>query len=408
MNVRLFFIYKLIKDLVPIYPVYLLLFESKGLTLAQISLLLAIWSVAVVLLEVPSGILADHWNRKNMILIGGLCKVGCYIFWFFSEGFVLYALGFILWGISESFCSGSEEALLYDNLKLQGQEESFDKVYGKGNFYASIGVALSCLIGGFLSVLITFKGVLLLSVFSVLISTFFASKLKEVNYFKIQQDENREKDSFRLFATMVDAVTLCIKNRLLLIVILMLVLVIGTAGILDEYDSLIAKSYGLNLELIGVWICIRYILEAIGGRFAYLYKKLFIKIGIKKEFYSIFLLCIFAGICLAISVSIHSIALVPLYGLFYMFMASAGILQEEYIQKRIDEQGRSTVHSIISLLHNLYGITFFSVFALVISGSSIQLTILMIALYIIILSVVLGLMHRLITKKDIGISVGTH
>ncbi len=399
MNAKLFFIYKLLKDLVPIYPVYLLLFESKGLSLSQISLLLAIWSIAVVLLEVPTGILADYWNRKNMILIGGLCKAACYIIWFFSEGFVLYALGFILWGISGSFCSGSEEALLFDNLKLHGQEESFDRVYGKGNFYANLGVALSCLMGGFLSSLITFKGVLILSALFVLISTFFASKLKEVNYFRIQKDENQGKDSSRPLATIIDAAAFCVKNKLLLTVVLMLVLVIGTAGIIDEYDSLIAQSYGLNIELIGVWISIRYALEALGGRFAYRYKQLFLKIGIKKEFYSIFLLCFFAGICLAVSISIHSIALVPLYGLFFMFMASAGVLQEEYLQKRIEEQGRSTVHSIISLLHNLYGIAFFSVFALVISGSSIQLTITIIAFYIVILSVVLCLKYWGITKN---------
>ena len=398
MNAKLFFIYKLLKDLVPIYPVYLLLFESKGLSLSQISLLLAIWSIAVVLLEVPTGILADHWNRKNMILIGGLCKAACYIIWFFSEGFGLYALGFILWGISGSFCSGSEEALLFDNLKLHGQEESFDRIYGKGNFYANIGVALSCLMGGFLTSLITFKGVLFLSALFVLISTFFASKLKEANYFRIQKDENQGKDSSRPLATIIDAAAFCVKNKLLLTVVLMLVLVIGTADIIDEYDSLIAQSYGFNIKLIGVWISIRYALEALGGRFAYRYKQLFLKIGIKKEFYSIFLLCFFAGICLTVSISIHSIALVPLYGLFFMFMASAGVLQEEYLQKRIEEQGRSTVHSIISLLHNLYGIAFFSVFALVISGLSIQLTITIIAFYIVILSVVLCLKHWRITK----------
>ena len=397
MNVRLFFIYKLLKDLVPIYPVYLLLFESKGLSLAQVSLLLAIWSVPVVLLEVPTGILADHWNRKKMILIGGLCKTACYIIWFFSEGFALFALGFILWGISESFCSGSEEALVFDNLKLHGQEESFEKVYGKGCFYANMGVALSCLIGGFLSSLITFRGVLLLSAFSVLISTHFASKLIEVNYFRILRDENWGKDSMNPFTTLIDAAALCIKNKLLLTVVLMLVLVIGTAGILDEYDQLVAQSYGLNLGLIGVWISIRYTLEALGARFAYLYKTLFFKIGIKKEFYSIFLLCLFAGILLAVSVSIHSIALVPLYGLFYMLMASAGVLQEEYVQQRIEEQGRSTVHSIISLLHNLYGIVLFSMFAIVLSGSGIQLGIIITAFYIVILSAVLCLKHWLIT-----------
>jgi len=45
MSVNIYFIYKFIQHLVPVYPVYLLLFEAKGLSVQQISLLLAIWSL---------------------------------------------------------------------------------------------------------------------------------------------------------------------------------------------------------------------------------------------------------------------------------------------------------------------------------------------------------------------------
>lgn len=103
----------------PIYPVYILMFKANGLSLTQISFLLAIWFLSVVSLEIPTGVLADHWSKKTMLIIGGLYKAIGYISWFFSESFALFALGFILWGISESFCSGSEEALLYDNLKIK-------------------------------------------------------------------------------------------------------------------------------------------------------------------------------------------------------------------------------------------------------------------------------------------------
>lgn len=177
MNIKIYYAYKLFKDTMPIYPVYMLMFQAKGLSLTQISFLLAIWSLSVVLLEIPTGVLADHWSRKNMLIIGGLCKALGYITWFFSEGFTLFALGFILWGISESFCSGSEESLLFDNLKTKNEEEVFGKVYGKGNFFSSIGVALSCLTGGFLSSLITYKGVLLLSVLFVIVSYPISSKV---------------------------------------------------------------------------------------------------------------------------------------------------------------------------------------------------------------------------------------
>lgn len=67
MNIRIFYFYKLIQNLVPIYPVYLLLFESKGLSVSQISLLLAIWSAPVVLLEMPSGVFSRPLEQKEYV-----------------------------------------------------------------------------------------------------------------------------------------------------------------------------------------------------------------------------------------------------------------------------------------------------------------------------------------------------
>ncbi len=49
-----FIVYKGLQNLLLIHPVYTLLFQSSGLSLEQVSLLLAIWSVPVVLLEIPA------------------------------------------------------------------------------------------------------------------------------------------------------------------------------------------------------------------------------------------------------------------------------------------------------------------------------------------------------------------
>lgn len=184
MNIRLFKLYSLIRGFVPIYPVYLLLFESKGLSLGEISLLLAIWSAPVVLLELPTGILSDHWSRKNMLVIGDLLRAACYVCWFLSDGFLLFAIGFVLWGIGEAFFSGSLEALLFDSLKKDGQEGDFDKIYGRIDAYTLTTTAISMLIGGGLAMLLGMKTVLLFSAITSFIAALLASRLTEVNLFK--------------------------------------------------------------------------------------------------------------------------------------------------------------------------------------------------------------------------------
>ena len=121
-------VYKGLKDLMLIYPVYTLFFEAAGLPLHQVSLLLALWSLPVVVLEVPSGVLADRWSRKSMILLSCLLKAVCFLLWAIDPSFLFFAFGFLCWGVSEAFSSGAEEALLFDSLKSKGEEGRFEHV----------------------------------------------------------------------------------------------------------------------------------------------------------------------------------------------------------------------------------------------------------------------------------------
>lgn len=400
MKTKLFYWYKFFKDFALIYPVYNLLFESRGLSVGQISLLLAIWSLPVVLLEIPTGILADHWNRKKMLVIGALAKGGCFACWYYADSFSIFAFGFILWGISESFCSGSEEALLYDNLKEQGLEENFDKIYGMGNFCANIGVALSVFSGGFLAQTLGMKPVLLLSAISMLITGFLATVFKEANCFikghKIRPGEQLSQS----LTTIRDAVKLCVRNKVLLIVVLVSILVIGMAGILDEFDPLIADRYGLSLGLVGVWVGVRSLLEALGSKIAYRIGSLLNSQEIPKGFYEITLLCLAAGFCLAIAGWFKSIRLMPVYGLFYLILASAGVLQEDYVQQQITGEGRSTVHSLISLVYNLYGVVFFGLYSLFLSGYNLHHVMVIIAGYITIVCLGFGVIYMKVAEKN--------
>lgn len=173
--------------------------------------------------------------------------------------------------------------------------------------------------------------------------------------------------------------------------------VAGVAGILDEYDSLVADSFGLRLGLIGVWMGARYILEAVGSKAAGSIKSVLYKLKIRDPFHTVFTLCIASGICLAVFGMAHNFMLIPLYGLFYLLMAAAAVLQEEYVQNTIEEQGRSTVHSVISLVHNLYGTVFFMAVSAV-SGLGIRAILSLSGIYVACLSLVLFFWYR--TVKD--------
>ncbi|SES88591.1 Major Facilitator Superfamily protein [Natronincola peptidivorans] len=401
MKVRLFYLYKFLQDFVPIYPVYLLLFESKGISVAEISLLLAIWSVPVVLLEVPAGLLADYWSRKNMMLIAVFLKATGYTAWFISDGFFLFAIGFVFWGASEAFRSGSEEAYLYDTLKEKGEEASFDKILGKSYFYSTVGVTIATLMGGFMAMFLGMKVTLVLSILSMILCSFIVLRFKEVNYFLLNNQHKAESKLKRSIGTLKEATKFCVAEREIFIMGLLAICIVGTADLIDEYDQLIASRYGLSMGFIGVWMAIRYFLSSIGGAGAYKLKLFLEKNWIKERFHTVLVLSLMAAVFLGVSGYVGKIVIMPLYGLFYLVMAAAHVLQEDYIQQKVKEEGRSTIHSLVSLGRNLYGIIFFSLFAILLSYVDIYGMLMVVAIYIIVGCGVLNLAFHLYKKKSV-------
>lgn len=95
-------------------PIIVLFFESRGLTLPEIFLLQAWFAAVVLVMEAPSGYLADLLGRKRIIVIGTFfIGVGQSVL-LFAEGFWQLALFESCLGIGLSLISGADLALLYD------------------------------------------------------------------------------------------------------------------------------------------------------------------------------------------------------------------------------------------------------------------------------------------------------
>ena len=95
-------------------PVIVLFFESRGLTLPEVFLLQAWFAAVVLVMEAPSGYLADLLGRKRVIVMGTfVLGVGQSVL-LFAEGFWQLALFESCLGLGVSLISGADLALLYD------------------------------------------------------------------------------------------------------------------------------------------------------------------------------------------------------------------------------------------------------------------------------------------------------
>lgn len=133
-------------EAMPIFPVYALLFADAGLSVGEISLLLALWSVTGIVLEVPSGAWADTVSRRALLALGAVTYAAAFATWVLAPTLPGFAAGFVLWGLSGALTSGTFQALAYDGLAARGARHRYAHVIGVGQALAVAAMTVTTLL----------------------------------------------------------------------------------------------------------------------------------------------------------------------------------------------------------------------------------------------------------------------
>lgn len=149
---------------------------AKGLSLSQILIIQSAYSIAIVLFEFPSGLLADNYSRKNLYSLSKLFLIIMFLIVLFSNQFYLIFAAWFCYGIAAALDSGTLDAYIINQLKLAHREAELRKFLALSNRLEIVGLLLGSSLGGILYHFIGINIYVLGTVFlvaSILISFFF-------------------------------------------------------------------------------------------------------------------------------------------------------------------------------------------------------------------------------------------
>jgi MFS family permease len=146
-NVQLYPYFRLAGDALAWLPVFFLFF-SQYLSLSEVLALEAIYYIAVVFAEVPSGYFSDRFGRCKTLRVSCAALLACYVFFLFGESFYALATGQVLLAFSLAFRSGTDTSLLYESLKVLGRDGEYGDREAKAGQYGFIATAIAALAGG--------------------------------------------------------------------------------------------------------------------------------------------------------------------------------------------------------------------------------------------------------------------
>ncbi len=146
--VRSLYAYAFLEDLILLYPVYALLFAENGLSAAEISSLFIIWSCVTFVLEVPSGMWADLFSRRKLLALAPLLSGAGFGVWTWAPSYPAFAAGFVLWGAGSSLCSGTLQALVYEELARADAAGSYVRYMGRSQALGTTAMMAATALAG--------------------------------------------------------------------------------------------------------------------------------------------------------------------------------------------------------------------------------------------------------------------
>ena len=171
---------------------FILFLVEKGLPYTQIGMLYAVREILTNVFEIPSGIVADTYGRKNALMGSFLAYIISFYVFYTANEFWLFMFAFVLYGIGDAFRSGTHKGMIMDYLKLNHWENQKINYYGHTRSWSQKGSAISSLVAG----LIVFyngkyESIFLYSIIPYLINLLLiASYPMAINHSFKQQTEN--------------------------------------------------------------------------------------------------------------------------------------------------------------------------------------------------------------------------
>ena len=126
----------------------ILFFLEKGLSYLEIGTLYSLREMAIIFLEIPSGVVADALGRRKTLIASFFVYILSFVLFYFAPGYFLLLAAMLLFALADAFRTGVHKAMIFQYLKVNHWEKQKVDYYGHTRSYSQLGSAISALAAG--------------------------------------------------------------------------------------------------------------------------------------------------------------------------------------------------------------------------------------------------------------------
>jgi MFS family permease len=352
-NLISIYLFAFFRGFVFFFPIFTLYIQRELFTVTNVGIILAIESIGRIILEIPSGSIADLFGRKKTLIVSGIILIVAVIVLGVGTYFSVFVLAAILISLSESLVSNTDTALLYDSAKNARSKFGFKKIITWATGFWQAGATLGSLIGGIIAVN-SFKSTFFYSAIPLVISVLCLFFVIEPYY---------KKNKHSIAKQMQSALALILQNKILLLVMFIGILTFSFTEIAYQLKPILFEAKNIPITYFGVISSFLFIIAFLGSYVTsyILHKKYSDKtmIVVSALISGILLFCaaISKGFMVPVFIGLGSFA----WGIRYTVL-------NDMVNKQTESSHRATILSFFSLT-TMLGIAVFSPFIGMISDA---------------------------------------
>ncbi|MFG2001447.1 MFS transporter [Spirillospora sp. NPDC048911] len=344
---RRLYVCAFLEDFVLLYPVYALLFADTGLSPAAISSLFVIWSVAGFVFEVPSGLFADVFSRRRLLVASPLLTGAGFALWICLPSYPAFAAGFVLWGVGSALRSGTLQALVFEELARAGATDSYARLMGRSQVLGTTAIMLANGVAAPVMAAGGYRAAGAASVVACVLCAVAAWSLPESR----GQGESGDDDEGPFLEVLRDGVAQVRRAPRVWGALLLAMAVMGFAA-LDEYLPVLARSTGASVAAVPLLMLVVGVGETAGGWLA----------GRGVRWLAPALLV--AAVCMAVGALSGRPAGMAAIAVAFGVIEWARVAAEARLQERISDRSRATVMSMAGFGAEVFAVLVFAGYAL--------------------------------------------
>jgi MFS family permease len=322
--------FKFFDSFILIFPLYAVMFVDAGLSPVQIAVALTAWSATTFVLEIPAGVVADRFPRRHVLALAQAGRAAGFVLWLVWPHFWGFLIGLVLWGCKSAFTSGTFEALLFDELKVQGREGDYTRLIGRARAVQALGVlaASLCAAG---AARYGYPAALAASLAAIALAALAALALPPAERALLAHGQSY-LGQFR------QGLMLTLGHKAVLHIVVFAALVVALGGALEEFWPIFGVKTGLSRPLVAIFVGGQYAVEAAASLLAHRAGRLR-----PPAFYGLFAV---AGALLLAAGAVFRPPAMALLALYSGLLKVVDVVFEGRLQQAIPSNQRATIGSV--------------------------------------------------------------